>query len=691
MPEKVSILMPVFNQIDFTKKAVESLYQFTDEKDFELIVVDNGSMDGTIEYLMALNKENFYFKKMGFNAGWCKGLNEGYKLMSPNSDFVLWANNDILFEKDWLPKMIAHFRSGVGAVGPTSNFVLGRQRVESNKGEWEEEVNWLIGFFLMFRRGVVDAIGKVDERFSPGGSEEWDYIIRMQKKLGLKCVIARDVYIHHFGSQTLKPLTGNTPEGYNDFIKARDKSLREKWGDDFINLWHSQKLSSMPSETMPWPDNCKLGWAMPLSWSQINSNTHLSVMAMKRPQLIYLESGRGGELDEKRERQIADGLQHGCTHFFICDADMVYPLNTIPDLFKVLNDGADLASGLCYRGYPPYEPVLWHLTEHRLMTPFKDFQFGQVVDASACGAACLLVKREVFEKIPRPWFQYKYEKLVNKKEDGKPEEEENPIITRSGEDYYFTKKATEAGFKLRIMTKYDIHHVRDFFVNRDVWLTHGLLTQCGDWGTIIALFKKLKDKKWIEREINGASVEIDWSINQKHYEISLLYQFLLGKKVKNVLEIGTQGGGTALLWAKLVQVRQGHVYCVDQAFQPQMAYSETEFKDRITEIKGDSHNSETIWKVREVIASNGGFIDFLFLDGDHTRAGIKADFEDYSPLVKPGGFIAFHDILDTEHQRKLNCQVCDFWNSIKGKFNHFEIIDPNDKNWMGIGVLEWKQ
>jgi hypothetical protein len=58
--------------------------------------------------------------------------------------------------------------------------------------------------------------------------------------------------------------------------------------------------------------------------------------------------------------------------------------------------------------------------------------------------------------------------------------------------------------------------------------------------------------------------------------------------------------------------------------------------------------------------------------------------------VRKGGWIAFHDILDTEFHRKEKCEVHRFWNEIKGKYNHIEIVDPNDKSWCGIGLMEWK-
>jgi glycosyltransferase involved in cell wall biosynthesis len=683
---KVSIIIPVHNQIEFTKKAIESLYQFTDEKDFELIVVDNGSTDGTTEYMFSLKgKQNILYGPPASieNKGWCWGLNYGFKYLSPDSDFVLWANNDILFEKDWLPKMFAHFRPGVGAVGPTSNYVNGRQRVEFNDGSWEEEVQWLIGFFLMFRRGVIDAVGEVDERFHWGGSEEWDYIIRMQQKLGLKCIIARDVYIHHFGSQTIMSTVAKDKEEYAKYCIDAHRVLQKKWGKEFIDKWIGQELTVNRVEqgNSPWPSNCKLGWAIPHTWPSINYNTHLSIFGMRKPNVEVLEAGSGGELDRKREYQVENGMNLGCTHFFIGDGDMLFPEMVLVDLFKLLEEGADVAGGLCYRGYPPYDPVVWHPTEYRMLVPFQDFQFGDIIDAGASGAACLLVKREVFQRLKRPWFYNKLEKVLNDKKE--------EVLSYQEGDHYFTSNAVKAGFKFRIMTKYDIGHLKEFPVNRDLWLTHGLLSRCGNWGNIIALFKKLGDKKWIDKELNNASTEIDWEMNQRKYEISLLYTYLLGKKVKTVLEIGSQKGGTALLWAKLVEKREGNVYCVDRYFaHPGMVYDKSPLKERIIEIEGNSHAGQTLGRIKGSINGNG--VDFLFLDGDHTYAGNKKDFEDYSPLVRKGGWIAFHDILDTEFHRKEKCEVHRFWNEIKGKYNHIEIVDPNDKSWCGIGLMEWK-
>lgn len=75
----------------------------------------------------------------------------------------------------------------------------------------------------------------------------------------------------------------------------------------------------------------------------------------------------------------------------------------------------------------------------------------------------------------------------------------------------------------------------------------------------------------------------------------------------------------------------------------------------------------------------------MFIDGDRTYQGVKQDFQMYSPIVKKGGIVAFHDIV--KHDPTSGCEVNKFWNEIKPSFKHLEIIENQDQKWAGIGVL----
>src|SRR6202021_3047068 len=70
-------------------------------------------------------------------------------------------------------------------------------------------------------------------------------------------------------------------------------------------------------------------------------------------------------------------------------------------------------------------------------------------------------------------------------------------------------------------------------------------------------------------------------------------------------------------------------------------------------IRGDSHTPETLDRVERLLTSDK--LDYLFIDGDHTYDGVKRDFEMYSPLVRSGGMIAFHDIV--VHTKEKSCEV----------------------------------
>jgi predicted O-methyltransferase YrrM len=100
-------------------------------------------------------------------------------------------------------------------------------------------------------------------------------------------------------------------------------------------------------------------------------------------------------------------------------------------------------------------------------------------------------------------------------------------------------------------------------------------------------------------------------------------------------------------------------------------------------IRGDSHEESSLARVRSLLA--GSPVDVLFIDGDHSYEGVKRDFELYSPLVRPGGFIALHDIA--RHPADVGCEVDRFWNEIRNNRRTEEIVENPDQGGKGIGVL----
>jgi len=161
---------------------------------------------------------------------------------------------------------------------------------------------------------------------------------------------------------------------------------------------------------------------------------------------------------------------------------------------------------------------------------------------------------------------------------------------------------------------------------------------------------------------------------------------------KVVVEIGTANGGTLFLWATLMHP-MGCVISIDLPggthgggypyWKTWLYNSFGRKRGDVRLLRGDSHASSMRKKLERILA--GRAIDFLFIDGDHTYAGVVKDFEMYSPLVRLGGMIALHDIC--VHSPKIDCQVDKFWQHIKKDSNSMELIENADQGWAGIGLI----
>jgi predicted O-methyltransferase YrrM len=180
---------------------------------------------------------------------------------------------------------------------------------------------------------------------------------------------------------------------------------------------------------------------------------------------------------------------------------------------------------------------------------------------------------------------------------------------------------------------------------------------------------------------------------QNEDEVRRLFNMVCKLRPKRVLEIGTARGGTLYLWAQAA-APDATIVSVDLPGGPfGGAYPEcrTLFYESFAQehqqvhlMRADSHHAGTLKFVRQLF--NDQPIDFLFIDGDHTYEGVKADFQLYSPIVKPGGLIALHDILPRPDDPTI--QVDRFWQEIKERCAGKELVgDPASGRQIGIGVI----
>jgi GT2 family glycosyltransferase/tetratricopeptide (TPR) repeat protein len=240
-----SIILVTHNQLDYTRLCLDSI-RFRTADRYELIVVDNASTDGTLDYLR--QQEDIRVIANSENRGFPAAANQG--LLMARGDNLLLLNNDTVVTTGWLRRLLGALKSrpDVGLVGPCSNQVSGPQqiavdyqelkRIDGFACEWGRQhagqrisTDRLVGFCLLFRRDVVDRIGLLDERFGIGNFEDDDFC-RRAILAGFRAEIAVDAFVHHFGHATFQ----GAGVDLGRLLTENQRIYEEKWrGEDRQN------------------------------------------------------------------------------------------------------------------------------------------------------------------------------------------------------------------------------------------------------------------------------------------------------------------------------------------------------------------------------------------------------------------------------------------------------------------------
>ena len=159
---------------------------------------------------------------------------------------------------------------------------------------------------------------------------------------------------------------------------------------------------------------------------------------------------------------------------------------------------------------------------------------------------------------------------------------------------------------------------------------------------------------------------------------------------QTVLEIGTHRGGTLYLWARLAQP-EAILVSIDlpggkfgggySPFRAPIYRRFAQERQKLHLMRANSHAESTLEETKRLLS--GRQIDLLFIDGDHTYEGVKKDWEMYSPLVRSGGLIVFHDVAGNYGET----QVKAFWDTVKTSHIHKEYMS-HPEGLYGIGVLQ---
>jgi len=236
----VTIIILARNLWEYTLQCIESIQEYT-EVPYRILIVDNASSDKTVEALR-VRVEVLHIENTA-NIGFAAGVNVALEIV--HTPYFVLLNNDTIVTQGWLSKMIRLIdkEKDLVLLGPMSNNVSGPQRVpevpysdiksmHAFARDWGklganriQEFHRIVFFCALFKTGVLNKVGYLDEIFDLGNFEDDDYCLRI-KKAGLKAAYAEGVFIHHHGSTTFK----NENIDFMKSIQTNKALFEKKWG-----------------------------------------------------------------------------------------------------------------------------------------------------------------------------------------------------------------------------------------------------------------------------------------------------------------------------------------------------------------------------------------------------------------------------------------------------------------------------
>jgi GT2 family glycosyltransferase len=239
-----SIIVVTCENLVFTRLCLESVLLAGDLTTFELIVIDNGSSDGTDDYLDALVRRDPRVRvELGAdNLGFPAAANRG--LAAARGRHLILLNNDTIVAPGWLTALTWHLRDPrLGLICAVSNRAATEAQLETGYETYEgfrelaarrlrqharqrSPLSSLTLFCAGLRRELYDEVGPLDERFGLGMFEDDDYVRRVRQR-GLQIACAEDAYVHHFGQASIGWLARTG--AYGALFAENRRRYDEKW------------------------------------------------------------------------------------------------------------------------------------------------------------------------------------------------------------------------------------------------------------------------------------------------------------------------------------------------------------------------------------------------------------------------------------------------------------------------------
>lgn len=243
---EIAIVILTWNGLSLTKRCLQSLNLGSLPPNVTVIIVDNGSKDGTVDYLRKTDRITLI--ENDANLGYARAVNIGIRAAPPNADVVLLNNDVELIESDWLLNL-ARTAGGIPDVGIVGVKILQDQGTLQHCGAylpldtyWGQqigagevdigqyggirEVESAVFACAYIKRSTLDTIGLLCEDFF-AYFEDTDFCLRA-RRAGLKVVVNGDIRVRHSENSSTK-INGVS---HNKIFLNSQAIFKEKWGDE---------------------------------------------------------------------------------------------------------------------------------------------------------------------------------------------------------------------------------------------------------------------------------------------------------------------------------------------------------------------------------------------------------------------------------------------------------------------------